>query len=161
MLCNLLLLLYFCKHNHPKATIVMKQVYKSKVDTWLIVLVYGVMIVSIILAVYDNKSWIGIGIIVLTLAIISMFLFSIKYTIENDKLYIYCANLYIECVDINKITEISATRTLLSAPASSLDRLRIKYGYDEIIISPKDKEKFIENICRISHNNIKVNLTRN
>ena len=73
----------------------MKQVYKSKVDTWLIVLVYGVMIVSIILAVYDNKSCIGIGIIVLTLAIISMFLFSIKYTIENDKLFIYCANLYI------------------------------------------------------------------
>ncbi len=44
----------------------MKQVYKSKVDTWLIVFVYGAMIVPMILAVYNNKSWIGIGIIVLT-----------------------------------------------------------------------------------------------
>ncbi len=35
----------------------MKQVYKSKVDSWLIVLVYGAMIVPMILAVYNNKSW--------------------------------------------------------------------------------------------------------
>lgn len=70
----------------------MKQVYKSKVDTWLIVFVYGAMIVPMILAVYNNKSWIGIGITFLTLALISMFIFSIKYTIENDKLYIYCAD---------------------------------------------------------------------
>lgn len=90
-----------------------------------------------------------------------MFLFGIKYTIEKDKLYIYCANLYIECVDINKISEISATRTLLSSPAASIDRLRIKHCNDEIVISPKDKEKFVENIFRISHNKINVSLNRN
>lgn len=66
----------------------MKQVYKSKVDIWLIVLVYGAMIVPMILAVYNNKSWTWY-----------------QY---------FCSHL-----------------------------------------------KFVENICRISHNNIKVNLTRN
>ena len=49
-----------------------------------------------------------------------------------------------------KITE---TNNALSSPATSLDRLEITYGkFDSVIISPKQKQEFINDITTLNPN---------
>jgi hypothetical protein len=56
-----------------------------------------------------------------------------------------------EVIDISTIKSIEPTHTILGAPASSLDRLRISYNkYDDIIISPRRKEEFIRQLQSIN-----------
>ena len=46
-------------------------------------------------------------------------------------------------VPIDAITAITPTRSALSSPALSLDRLRIEYGERAILVSPIYKEGFV------------------
>ncbi|MFC3199468.1 PH domain-containing protein [Parapedobacter deserti] len=47
--------------------------------------------------------------------------------------------------------QIEETRTLISAPAPSLDRLEIFYNkFDSIVISPKDKQGFIADLLKLN-----------
>jgi len=56
-------------------------------------------------------------------------------------------------VPIDLIREISETNNPLSSPANSLDRLEIKYSSNGIIlISPKDKSGFINQLIKINPN---------
>jgi hypothetical protein len=52
-------------------------------------------------------------------------------------------------VPIDKITAVEETRSPLSSPALSLDRIRIRYGkWRQIMISPADKAGFLKAIGR-------------
>ena len=82
--------------------------------------------------------------LVLTLAL----LFSIKYTIEGKTLRVDYSFFYSERINIDEITEIVNTHTFLSAPAASLDRIEITYGKNCVVLSPKDKQKFV---CSCGH----------
>ena len=54
-------------------------------------------------------------------------------------------------IDIESIKEIAATKSIISSPAPSFGRIVIKYGkYDEIIISPKNKQNFAKDLMRIN-----------
>lgn len=54
-------------------------------------------------------------------------------------------------IDINDIRKIVQTTNPMSSPALSLDRIEIFYHkFDSIIISPKDKILFIEDLKRIN-----------
>ena len=54
-------------------------------------------------------------------------------------------------IPISKIKELVDTRTLVSAPAPSLDRIEIKYGKsDKMILSPEDKDAFVKDLRRIN-----------
>ena len=78
-------------------------------------------------------------------------LFGIKYIVEDSKLTIKVGILHIAEIDIMKITRIEKSRSLLSAPAASIDRIRIYYNNsDEVIISPKNKELFLETLKGIN-----------
>ena len=53
--------------------------------------------------------------------------------------------------DINKITRIRNTRTWLSSPALSIDRIEITFGrYNKVIISPLHKEAFINHLLSLN-----------
>ena len=48
---------------------------------------------------------------------------------------------------MNEIKTVTPTSNPLSSPALSLDRLQINYGrWGSIMISPKDKEAFIQDL---------------
>ena len=57
-------------------------------------------------------------------------------------------------IEIEKITAISKTNSLLSSPAASITgRIELNYGkYSSIIISPKNKMAFIEDLIKINPN---------
>jgi hypothetical protein len=56
-----------------------------------------------------------------------------------------------ERIDIFKITKIEKTNSILSSPALSLDRIRIRYNkYDEVLISPKVKKEFVDELLKVN-----------
>ena len=63
-----------------------------------------------------------------------------------------------EKIDIHKITKIENSNSIISSPALSLSRIKIKYNkYDEILISPKQKMEFASALKQIN-SNILVNV---
>ena len=49
-------------------------------------------------------------------------------------------------IELADITYIMPTRSMTSAPALSLDRLKIEYRNKEVLISPKDRASFYQEI---------------
>lgn len=122
-----------------------------------LVLIFGTVLVLII---NEKPNWIAIAILLpVILFVVHMFL-TTKYTIEGDNLVIKCGFLYHKTIDINTIRRIAETNNLLSSPATSLDRLEILYGkFDSVLISPRRKAEFINDIKRINPG-IEVNLKK-
>ncbi|BDU25353.1 hypothetical protein FLGSB24_20970 [Flavobacterium sp. GSB-24] len=73
------------------------------------------------------------------------------YSIEGDKLKIKCGYFFNFLIEVKKIKTISETFNIISSPALSFNRLEILYNkYDTLLISPKDKNRFLEAIKRIN-----------
>jgi hypothetical protein len=70
--------------------------------------------------------------------------FGTGYEISDDELKIRCGP-FRQRIPLQEIREIKRTRSPLSAPACSLDRMEIKYGKSkQVMISPADREGFIK-----------------
>ena len=129
----------------------MERVYKSKLGWEIIIpIVLTLAIVAFILFTVPS-SWPGIVII----AVVSIFIIHLfsttHYTIENTTLRINSGFLYNKKIDILSIKKISETNDLTSSPALSLDRLEITYNkFDCILISPKEKSAFIDELIAIN-----------
>ena len=130
----------------------MKTVYPTKVSVTLVLIIS--LIMGCILVPYAIKSlWIPFTIILLLHFLLLFMLANIKYVITESQLIIdqSLGKWGKEVIDISTIKSIEPTHTILSAPASSLDRLRISYNkYEEIVISPRRKEEFIRQLQSIN-----------
>ena len=130
----------------------MKTVYPTKVSVTLVLIIS--LIMGCILVPYAIKNlWIPFTIILLLHFLLLFMLANIKYVITESQLIIdqSLGKWGKEVIDISTIKSIEPTHTILSAPASSLDRLRISYNkYDDIIISPRRKEEFIRQLQSIN-----------
>lgn len=75
------------------------------------------------------------------------------YIINGNDLIIKCGFLFNKTIKIDTIKKIEETNNLLSSPAASLDRIEIGYNqYDSVMISPKDKLDFINQLVTINEN---------
>lgn len=136
----------------------MKQVYRSKVDSWLLILILVAWGIPLTLIVVNEFSAVKFSIVLFMLIFTLLLLFGIKYTIEGKVLRVHYSFFYSERINIDEITEIANTHTLLSTPAASLDRVKITYGKKYVILSPKDKQMFVKQLCDMSANQICVNI---
>ena len=124
--------------------------YKSKVDAWLVAATVGVVAAAVVPCLFVDFSWAALAIMLLTLALILLALFGIRYEVAGGKLRVSCCRLVMDTIDISKITQIRPTRTLISAPAASIDRLEIRAGRRSVVVSPRCKEAFINNLLEIN-----------
>lgn len=131
----------------------MKKIYNSKIGLELVIPLVLILGTALTLTITEKPSWIGIAILLpVILFVVHMFL-TTNYTIESDELIIKCGFLFNKTIDIKTIKKITETNNPLSSPATSLDRLEINYGkFDTIIISPKHKTEFINDIKRLNPN---------
>jgi hypothetical protein len=141
----------------------MTKKYPSKVSYGLLIFIflvfYGPLIPDLINGDLSGKMIGLIGFISLIFAFVLHFFFGTYYIIENNKLKIKCGIFSYKPIEIDKIKEVSKTKNIISSPAPSFDRIEIKYGkFDEIIISPKDKLNFVNDLA-IMNPNIKNNIT--
>ena len=74
-------------------------------------------------------------------------IFSTYYVLTEDRLIIRTA-IFKYAISLDDIVEVYPTHNPLSAPAFSLDRLRIKFKGSRFgaMISPKDKEMFYKDL---------------
>lgn len=121
----------------------------------LILVAWGI---PLTLIVVNEFSAVKFSIVSFMLIFTLLLLFGIKYTIEGKVLRVHYSFFYSERINIDEITEIANTHTFLSAPAASLDRVKITYGKKYVILSPKDKQMFVKQLCDMSANQIRVNI---
>ena len=141
----------------------MTKKYPSKVSYGLLIFIflvfYGPLIPDLVNSDLSGKMIELIGFLSLIFAFVLHLFFGTHYTIENNKLKIKCGIFSYKPIEIDKIKEVSKTKSIISSPAPSFDRIEIKYGkFDEIIISPKDKLNFTNDLVIINPN-IKNNIT--
>jgi hypothetical protein len=124
--------------------------YPSKISKAILlppILIIGGMGV---LMAYE-KIWVGLGLMLFFLVFISYLITSTYYQVSATILFIRCGFFFKRRIEIDSIRQIRETRNPISSPALSLDRLEIAYKkYDTVLISPREKEKFIAHLTRIN-----------
>ena len=132
--------------------------FESKRDAWLVLMLRGLpfVVLLIIAAIWysQGRDMRGPFVGVVLLLIFEIFFFeatmrSTYYVIEGDTLLIR-SGIFRWRVPIRSIRSITPTRSALSSPAMSLDRLRIDYEQKAIMVSPEEKRRFIEALRAIN-----------
>ncbi len=124
--------------------------YPSKISYGLLLFVLAVPI-GTIFPLISSQRWFAIGVNLFIVIFMLILFFNLFYAIDEKWLYIKLGLVLIKKIDIQSIIMMSETRSLISAPAVSLDRLEIIYNkHKSIIISPRDKSGFIDHITLIN-----------
>lgn len=124
--------------------------YYSKVDWWLIAVIVGSVLFTFALGIFMfHQTRIGsyicfgsgifIGGLFLLLAV------PCKYTLTEDRVIIQSGILRQEAL-YSQITGVKKSNNPLSAPALSLQRVKITMTNGFKLISPKNREQFIEEL---------------
>jgi len=127
--------------------------FKSKVDRWII-LVLIAAIVSIICSIGlialeggdPLATTVTIIVLLLAIALIVSIMIGTHYTVERDTLKVNSGPFRFK-IPLDQIEFVKASRSPLSSPAMSMDRLLIRYGKRRrILVSPDDKDGFLRAI---------------
>ena len=127
--------------------------FQSKVDGWIaaILIIALLMMLATLIAmtaevIREPSLLIAIVVIVLGIVLIAWLGLATYYEVDRTTLKVVSGPLRWR-VPLAEITAVEETRSPLSAPALSLDRLRVRYGDNRsIVISPRDKAKFIKKL---------------
>ncbi|TWU04637.1 PH domain-containing protein [Stieleria varia] len=127
------------------------QVYESAVDWWVWPVLLAAPLIclgSAGLLLSQGKTqdaitvlFVGTGSILLT----GMFTVPCRYTILSDSLTIRCGILFYR-VPFEKIQSVELSGSWLSGPALSLRRVKVSTPSRFHLVSPKDRELFIEHL---------------
>jgi len=97
------------------------------------------------------SEWAGLLIISLVIAFLVYIYLSTNYILTSKFLKIKCGIFYQRLIRIDKIEAIKEVTDFLSAPATSVRRIEIKYNATEsVAISPKDKTRFINTLLYLN-----------
>ena len=130
-------------------------IYYSKVSYTLLIVVFLVFFGPLVSLFYGNgfdgkTILIFLAMVVLYGLILHLF-FNTTYKIEKEKLHIKCGFFKYKPVTIKEMKKVSKSSNIISSPAASFDRIEITYGkFEELIISPKHKTKFVEDLQKIN-----------
>jgi len=123
------------------------RVYKSEVDLWFKILTASILILPILFMPFGGLViWPAVLICAATAAFMVWLCLATKYEITEDALIIY-GGVFKVNIRKSDITSIRESRSIISSPAFSLDRLEIQYEAGKmILISPKNRAEFLENL---------------
>ena len=126
--------------------------FKSKVDAWFYAVLIGSVIVVIgaVLPIVQQPSlvnFIFVGSVLLVAAGLPLWLLAgTRYLVEDGMLTIR-SGPFKWSIRLDEIRSVQPSRSLLSSPALSLDRLKIVYGAGkQVLVSPRDREAFLRAI---------------
>jgi Protein of unknown function (DUF1200). len=137
----------------------MPQIYKSKIDAWLLLTIGAAIVITIVgvampFVVETPNAELQLtrvlpGLVIGVLAGVGLplwILANTNYTLTDMTLHVRCGPFSYK-VPIAEISSVTPTRSILSAPALSLDRLRIEYSRGKVVvISPEDRERFLKDL---------------
>jgi len=125
-------------------------IYKSKIGVGIVSVLAVVYTACSLLMLFDD-SWPGIVVITPAFALVAYTLATTYYIIEGETLKVKSGLFYNKTFNIKAFRKIVKTNSAITAPAASNDRIEIFFnGYDSVVISPKDKEAFINHLKSIN-----------
>ena len=130
-------------------------IYYSKVSYTLLIFVFlvffGPLVPNFISNGFNANTILAFSAMVVLYGFILHMFFNTTYKIEKGKLYIKCGFFNYNPVNIGEMKKISKSSNIISSPAASFDRIEITYGkFEELIISPRHKTKFVEDLQKIN-----------
>ena len=122
--------------------------FKSKVDTWYVLLMAVVVILSgsgaIRGAVQARRWWMVVALAAPAALMIWNWL-STSYVVTSEALAVRCLLLR-KTIPLGSVRTLRASRDMRSSPALSLDRIEVLADSDSVLVSPKDQVGFIRAI---------------
>ncbi len=124
------------------------QTFRSKIDTWLLVVMLGAPVIVLASVLPSLSSHPAELAVVAVVAVVSAglpvwLLATTRYELSADTLKVMSGPFRWN-VRVADIKSVTPTRSIVSSPALSLQRLEIRYGtYQSIIISPDDQDGFL------------------
>ena len=124
--------------------------FKSKVDFGLAAVIWGSVAICFFPVFIEDGLIIGLAVGIPMAIFIFLLWVNTKYYIRNE--HIVIKGIFKDTlIPIASITSVRPTRNPLSAPALSMDRLEINHGkYDFALISPLEKDRFVEELLKIN-----------
>jgi hypothetical protein len=127
-------------------------VFPSKVDSWFVGAV-ALVAISVLfpLALLFRAGSDGVivaiaSFMVLPLALIVWVWLTTYYALDGRRLFVH-SGPFSWTIELADIRDIYPSRSLLSSPALSMDRLRVTYGRSKhLLVSPRNKEVFLAEI---------------
>lgn len=130
--------------------------FKSKIDLWvhLIVICFAEITLFVLYSCVTTNNKIGIIVVllysVLMILLICPIYFLTYYTFEESCLHIRCGLIVNIKINYNNIVSFKESKSIVSSPALSIDRLEIEYyensRHNSILISPKRKQEFMDTL---------------
>jgi hypothetical protein len=124
--------------------------FKSKVDLWLATALWGSVVICFFPVFIEGGQFIGLAVGIPMAVFIFLLWVNTKYYIRDE--HVVIKGVFKDTlIPIASITSVRPTRNPLSAPALSMDRLEINHGkFDFALISPLEKERFMEELLKIN-----------
>lgn len=122
--------------------------FNSKIDLWIALVIGGGFVLCAYSAVDQvrlTRSWASVIPAALFVGVLLLFL-PTKYVLGEEQLTVRSGLMHWE-IPYRVIEGVAPTHNLLASPALSLDRLRIDYNGGAVMISPKDKERFLAELA--------------
>jgi len=129
-------------------------VFPSRIDAWLAaVVLLAVLSPLAVVAVQGAGSGVE-QVVVWAMALLpllagGLLLLPCRYTLAGDHLHIRCG-LIRQRIAYRDITGIAPSRSILSAPALSLQRVKVSYrrgrGQGFQLVSPRERERFMQTL---------------
>ncbi|MDJ0711737.1 MAG: PH domain-containing protein [Woeseiaceae bacterium] len=127
--------------------------FQTKVDGWIIpvfvVAIAGMLFAFVAVITGDTPVWLRVvfsGVSVFFCGLLLSVLMSTFYVVDKGELRIVSGPFRWR-IALTDIVEVTPTRSPLSSPALSFDRLKIRYGERRfVLVSPADKEGFVRAI---------------
>jgi len=140
---------------YKKILLILSMVYYSKISIGLLSFIFITLFAPFIPILFDEELSIEVLIVLFFMMVLFGFILHMflntKYSIEGDELKVQCGFIKYKPFKIKSMKKISKTNNIISSPAVSFDRIEITYGkFDEIILSPKDKHKFADDLLKIN-----------
>ena len=85
------------------------------------------------------------GLLIAVLLLPAWLLLGTRYSLTDDALKVR-AGPFRWTVPLAEISSVRPSRSILSAPALSLDRIQIDYGARRILISPRERQRFVDEL---------------
>lgn len=137
----------------------MQRTFKSKVGWWYYAAL-AYLVICLILAIWQKN---GIAIVVMFIANMTLIQLMLKteYVVADGVLYIKCWIMPVKKISVTKIKTIKETRNPLSSYALSLDRLKIEYEKTFTVISPDNKQDFVNELRKYNPDIIYITRKQN
>lgn len=135
----------------------MTRVYKTRIDTWLMVLLLAAMGLALlasleVIVVADRSAWWIAPVAVLVgVGLPAWLLLDTKYRLDDKELRI-ASGPFRWRILLDSIQSVEPSSNPIASPALSLKRLRITYGRgQQVYVSPNDLDGFREELEQLRH----------